>query len=645
MKIIRLSKVAIYVLALLKIHSLANDDVSRLDNVVVTATKTPHTLGDVPADTVLITKDDIEKSHAKTISELLNEIPGFNFSQQSDLASAMGYKNTIRGLNVESRYMLVLVDGQRIFTGYHSGGMASAGFSHSVNVVPVSMIERIEVVKGPASALYGSDAITGVLNIITKKTSDTFEANAGVTYGVYRVAGTDYAGNKAQETNRERKNAYLSISGPFSEKIKAGLHLNREENDGIDYIKSDIDKSYVNANIEFTPNDYIRTNIGAEYIKYNYENKTIVDKKIESSKRFYGSLDYEITKDQIINFNAYYQNLNANFKTRDYGNQKADVSYEVANLQYSNYVLENQAITVGVEYMLESLDTNLVSDKEISTKSFYAQDEIYFFDDVLVFVPGFRYDKNSDYGDELNPKLNILYNITNSTKIKALVGTSFKAPNAFDTSTKPILHNAFWSFSNPDLKPEKSLTYQLSLEQAFLNNALLMTTTYYHTNVKDKISKLSTGETHKGLPIIKSINIDEVMIDGFEFALRYNFYENFGFNLAYAYTNAKNKKTKETLVDVPKNSLSASVDYENKGFDFGGMLSLDYTSKQRNSIFLPTMENHTDEFTTVGLSVWKGFAKKGKIKLDVNNIFNQELKNSSSIVASRSIMLNLEYIF
>ena len=78
-----------------------------LDSVVVIGTKSEHTLGDVPVDTALITKKEIESSNARSVAELLKSVPGFNFTEQSDLMGAMGYKNTVRGLNIESRYLLI----------------------------------------------------------------------------------------------------------------------------------------------------------------------------------------------------------------------------------------------------------------------------------------------------------------------------------------------------------------------------------------------------------------------------------------------------------------------------------------------------------------------------------------------------------
>ena len=106
----------------------------KLDRIVVTGTKTEHKLKNVPIETILITAEEIERSNAKNVSELVKYVPGFNMSQQSDLMSAMGSKNTIRGMNIESRYLLLLVDGQRVFTGYRSGGMQGAGFVRTISM-------------------------------------------------------------------------------------------------------------------------------------------------------------------------------------------------------------------------------------------------------------------------------------------------------------------------------------------------------------------------------------------------------------------------------------------------------------------------------------------------------------------------------
>ncbi|MFH1005127.1 MAG: TonB-dependent receptor plug domain-containing protein [Bacteroidota bacterium] len=137
----------------------------KLSEVVITATKSPQVLAKIPVQTILITSDDIKASNAKNISELLASVPGI-YVRGENVPGASAYQSSIRGLGFDKGYVLVLIDGERVL----GGGMGESGTS--VNQVPVGMIERIEIVEGAASALYGSDAMGGVINIITKQITE-----------------------------------------------------------------------------------------------------------------------------------------------------------------------------------------------------------------------------------------------------------------------------------------------------------------------------------------------------------------------------------------------------------------------------------------------------------------------------------------
>jgi len=623
-----------------------NKQISYLDNIVVTGTKTEHTLGSVPVQTVLITNQEIEKSNAKTISELLSSVPGFNFSQQNDIAASMGYKNTVRGLNVESRYLLVLVDGQRVFTGYHSGGMSSAGFSHNVNVVPVDMIEKIEVVKGPGSALYGSDAVVGVLNIITKRAGNKFEVNAGITYGSYKAKGANYMGIKAQDISRKTSKMNLSILGPVSDTVKMALYMNTEKNDGTQPSQYDIKKDYIHANTQITPNDNLELSLGAELTKWEQSAKKVGDdNNKEDAKRIYLLSNYNLNENQKFKFNAYHQNLEADFSSVSYGKQDADVSYTGANLEHTLLAFDNHIITSGLEYVKESLDTNIVKDKSIKTTSVYFQDEISAFDDKLVIMPGFRFEDNDIYGNEFIPKLNAMYNIDANTKIKAQIGRAFKAPSGIQTLADSINHIYMWIDSNKDLKPESSITWQVGFEKNMLNNSLLFSTTYYHMDIKDKISQQATSNMRDGLAVYSYTNIDEAVVKGLETSLRYAINDATNINFSHTYTNSKDKKTNKELYDTPKHTFNTSIDYVNKAYGFGGMVNFNYTGKQNNQVYMPSMSAQTKAFKTVGFNIWKNIFTNGKIKLEVSNLFDEDLKGSDTIYVGRSGVVSLEYKF
>ena len=199
-----------------------------------------------------------------------NSIPGFNFSQQTNIPGAMGYKNTVRGLNVESRYLLVLVDGRRVFTGFRAGGMNGAGSAHNVNAVPLDLIERVEVVNGPSSALYGSDAMVGVLNIITKK-SDA-PTSAGVGYTSYEVKGRDFYHQTPKDVHRNMMQAHALVSGNIFENMGAMLFIDHQQNDGIKWEKFDTQINTVHGKIDWQVVPELSVNVGAEYTYWHEEN-------------------------------------------------------------------------------------------------------------------------------------------------------------------------------------------------------------------------------------------------------------------------------------------------------------------------------------------------------------------------------------
>ncbi|UZJ40149.1 TonB-dependent receptor [Prosthecochloris sp. SCSIO W1101] len=614
----------------------------KMEEIVVTGTKTDKLLGEVPVETILITRQEIEDSNAESVSALLRQIPGFNFSQQSDLTGSMGYKNTVRGLNVEARYLLVLVDGQRVFSGYHSGGMSSAGFSHNVNVVPVTLIERIEIVKGPGSALYGSDAVVGVLNIITRRPSEETQVIAGGGYGTYDVGGMDYLGTKPKDKSRYRYDAYAVVGGPISKKVKGMVSFSHEANEGTHAALYDIYRNYVHGRLEIEATDNLVLNAGAEYTVWEEEDESSGDNKKETVPRLYLNADYRIAPRHNLRFKAYYQNLDADFRDPLYGDQKADVSYSDAEIQYTGSVFKNHLVTAGVEYLRESFDTGIVVDKKTSTTSAYVQDEWSLMNGRLVMIPGIRFDDNDVYGQEWNPKFSAMFAFGEDSKIRASVGRSFKAPSALITSAEPINHIVQWVFANPDLKPEKSVTWQIGLEQGFFDRRLRLSTTYYHTSVRDMINYAATGDTWLGLPVLTHENMDEATIQGIEASADLSITGELGLHLNYAYTDARNSMTDERLIDTPEHSFNAMLDYSDSAHDWGGAITFGYSSDQRNLMFAPTASPKTEPFTSVGVNVWKEVMDGCRLTAQVDNLFDEELKGSDTIYAGRSIMARLD---
>jgi outer membrane receptor for ferrienterochelin and colicins len=130
----------------------------QMDEIVVTGTKTRHTIEDVPVETYVITREEIDRVPSQNIVEVLKTVPGLNFSLLDDNIEADTVRATMRGLRFHDGHGLILIDGQRV-----RGDLGAHGaFGISLNQLPLSMVERIEIVKGSASSLYGSDALAGV---------------------------------------------------------------------------------------------------------------------------------------------------------------------------------------------------------------------------------------------------------------------------------------------------------------------------------------------------------------------------------------------------------------------------------------------------------------------------------------------------
>ena len=181
--------------------ALADNLINRLDDIVVTGTKTQHTLQDVPVETIVITREDIEKKNSQNVMDLLKDIPGIQTAYHNDVFGTYTWVAKMRGLDFDSGYALILIDGQRSMGSGQSGGMGEYGIG--LNQIPVEMIERMEIVKGPGSALYGSDAMAGVVNIITKKVPQKAAGSAGVAYGWYDVKKENSDGSE-EDANGSR---------------------------------------------------------------------------------------------------------------------------------------------------------------------------------------------------------------------------------------------------------------------------------------------------------------------------------------------------------------------------------------------------------------------------------------------------------
>ncbi len=455
-----------------------DEPVPTLDEIVVTGTRTPHTLQDVPVETVVITREDIERTNAQNIMDVLNDIPGIHTANHDDIFGTYTYVAKMRGLDFNSGYGLILIDGQRSMGCGQSGGMGEYGMG--LNQIPVDMIERIEVVKGPGSALYGSDAMTGVINIITKKAPKEATGWAGGTYGWYDVKRENSDGSEEEAGgSRNLSQAYISYGDRISGRIGYILHYNYESADDITDEPLNSDRNSFLGKLDAELSESVDLFLKCELSDYK---KT--DNRDEDSYRLLAGIDLRLNEDHLLSLKGYTYNwdFTHGYPGYSYGYKHGDVSYNQAEIQYTWYATDWGLLTAGgevqeqgIDYIIENDDGSVVGvDEDVKTSSLYIQDEIILFN-ALTLVGGARYDDHSTFGNEVNPKFSLMYNLFEDTTFRASVGRSFKSPTIRQLYySTPYRHGSYYAQSNPDLNPEKSIGYSASIEQWLFNRSIMI---------------------------------------------------------------------------------------------------------------------------------------------------------------------------
>lgn len=624
--------------------------IRRLEDIVVTGTKTPHALKDVPVETVVVTRDDIEKTNAQNVMDVLKNIPGVDTSAHDDVFGTYTWRATLRGLNFNDGYGLILIDGQRAMGCGQSGGMGEYGIG--LNQIPMDMIERIEVVKGPSSALYGSDAVAGVINIITRKSPKKATGRAGVAYGWYKVKEkTSSSGTVTKPSDdgqsRNLSQSYVSFGDRISDRFGYLLSYSYDSAEDIreDPVKSDRHSflGKLDADLSESVDAYLKCELS------DYEKE---DNRWEDSYRVSAGIDFRPTDEHFFSLKGYtYEwDFTHGYPGYSYGYKHGDVGYDQGEAQYTWYASDWNALTLGgelqtqsIDYVIENADGSVVNVNEsVDTSSLYVQDEITLFK-ALTLVGGLRYDDHSTFGSEVNPKLSLMYKFTEDTIFRASGGKAFKSPTIrqlyYDT---PYRHGSYYCQSNRDLKPETAVGYSASIEQFLFDHDIMVSAGYFRTNVDDMVIREDTGTTYNGLPLKKYKNVEKAWTQGAELMCRAYLSKDLSASLSYTYTDSENEETGKELTYTPKHVLSISPAYELTKYGLGTSATISHISKQYKD-----SDNTTqiDEHTVVDAKIFKYLSDKGKLSFEVDNLLYSDKGDEGNFRSGRTFTVKLDVFF
>lgn len=560
---------------------------ARLEEIIVTATKTPHKLEDVPVETVLINREEIENSNAKNVSDVLKDIPGF-YIRGENVPGSSSYLSRLRGFDFDRGYGLILIDGERVL----GGGMGEYGIS--LNQIPLEMIERIEIVKGPGSVLYGSDAIAGIVNIITKPIPEKplFILNAGYGSEETSLASVSY-GQKIKKIG--------ILINAQSEKSERGRYSASED---------EFEARHILTKLSYDISEKVKVSVGMNYDKSEW--RYHIDEKL----RFSPSLEFTLPDTSFLKVRGYWHRLDMDSFSPNYTRRFGDISYTDAEVQYSMPFGKTHLLTAGAEYLVRDIDASF-ADKSDTVWSFYLQDEMT--PKPFSIIVGGRIDNHSLYGTEFNPKASIMWELTEKTRFRASVGRAFKSPTIRQLYVF-FKHGNWWNRPDPDLNPEVSWGYSVGIEQVISEN-VFTNLSLFRNDVKDIIVAVNTSEKIDNVPVRTWKNVREAYTQGIELGIKAAIFESLSMNFGYAYLDTKNQEIDKELPYSPHHTVSIAMDYEIKPWD----VSLHWTTNYYSEAF--SNETNTTEvksYSVSNLKIIKEITKNISASLDIDNIFGSD---------------------
>lgn len=578
------------------------------DEVVVTATRTENDVKKVPASTQVITQEDIKRGGATSVRNALSMYA--NIFQKSKVRGG-GHDIIIRGM--ETKHSLVMVNGRRISNEADANGLGNA---MSLDRININDVEKIEIVRGPSSALYGSEAMGGVLNIITKPSKEqtllTGLEHTSEDTSHWWHADTGRIGNFSMTLDARFNKINRSMLDTATESDPYGTA--QTYNASLNYYVND--HSYVNAYMDYY-SQHLKTDMGTPAMKpitlttssgkmslsgqamlegtgskaFKQKNYGIswngkTDKNDWQIQAYMSKFNWSTTSSTKVLGSIPPAGMEGMFNYLLQKKNTYDFNHDEHNMwaiegRDSLRVNDHHRVTFGAEYVKEKVagtglgsngdgvhsitengTTKLSSEKTLSSYAAYLQDEIEY--GKWFIVPAIRYDHHSAYGSHTSPKIGVTYNATDHFRIKANYGDGFKAPSVsqlyYDLAMQMGPGNWVHLTGNPNLKPEKSKSWDLGVEAEFGKGYGSLT--YFDNDVDNLIASIPKGKDSKGYNLYRYENVNKARIKGLENTLGYRFNDTLEFKVTSTLLDAKDTSAGKDLTQRARLSQIYQLIYD-----------------------------------------------------------------------------------
>lgn len=619
-----------------------NEDIIQLKNIVVTASGFEQMVEDAPASISVIPREELEKKGYKDITDALVDVPGVVIT-----GGGSSKDISIRGMSAS--YTMILVDGKRQNSRETRPNSDGAGIEQGW-LPPIQAIERIEVVRGPMSSLYGSDAMGGVVNIITRKVATEWT-------GSIRTEGTLQESSKSGDMLQS--NIYLA--GPLI-KDKLGIQIygqkaQRQEDKIVNGFNKQSTTSGT-AKLAFTPNkDH---DLIAEFSRTLQDRLSTPGKSTaefanngrpnQLSESKYTRNQYSLT--HIGRWGKATSNSYIQREETDNPSRAMYLKNTEFNTQWS-MPLGNHLVSSGFHYQQESLkdqnnqyDTNL-SQLERYQWALFAEDEWQLTDDFAL-TTGVRMTRDENYGTHWTPRLYGVWHSTENLSVKGGISTGFKAPSLRQAV-------ADWGqltgnggvpaiiVGNPHLKPEKSVSQELGVvwddRQGWVSSLTL-----FNTDFKDKISEVRRCTDPNGQPnchvkpgdqgykfISDRVNVDRANIRGVEATSTWDINDAMRVSANYTFTYSKQKSgdfAGQPLNKMPKHMANATLNWDTSE-RLGLWSRVNFRGKTSDYLSRTSMAKGTPSFTFVDMGMNYKLSKNVDFGVGVYNVLDKHVTDES----------------
>lgn len=609
-----------------------------LEDMVVTASRVPTQKVDTPADISVITKEEIADQNYASASDALRAIPGVNVLGSGAKGSSMGQDKIL--LNGDER-VLVLVDGRRMNLG--SSGNSSADW-----LPPVNAIERIEVLKGGGSALYGTDAVGGVINVIMKKGSDignhvTVKAAGGSwnaeQYAISASGSTDSGLGLIVSATKERRGEYKFKNANG----KSQLLKNSGYDDTGVIVKLDQkvgEDNRIGVNFE-----HINAEGGSPFGYSGFGNT-------DSHKRISNNVALRYNWNESSDERGYVQV----YKNYQHAHFRSPVASRQSNFTDSTIGIEAQQnfkfsdtdeMTAGLEYYKTTVDNNALytGKRDINNKAIFAENR-WEFAPTWQLNAGLRYDHHSKYGSEVTPKVALNKKFDENSNVYLSWGRVFNAPTTDDLFWHQVDSSqwgTFYTYGDPNLKPEKGYVWTFG-GNTKLNEKTSLSANVFYSKITDAIDWDYTSVPNYTL----AVNVNKEKRRGLELSLNHDFDDNLSAYASYTYVQVKQDKGKGFTKDLTTkpNIYRAGLKYKNADWLF---------TLNANAVTGQSEKNFVDSsYFTLDLGAQYKINDNAKLFINGYNLTNARYAEFGGLykngeakypMAGRSFIIGAEYTF